>query len=81
MTTSDLIRKAAETCAGGDLRAFARLIDTPERTVYRWVAGESPMPGAARLLVALLRDQPKLQRALKPSSAAPSPPASPQSHG
>ena len=62
----DLILKAAETCASGNVRALAQMLDTPERTIRAWIAGTNPVPGTARALFRLLAEHPKLAKDLRP---------------
>jgi hypothetical protein len=51
-----LIQKAADECTAGNVRALAKLICTPERTVRQWQSS-GKMPGAAEILLRLLADE------------------------
>jgi DNA-binding transcriptional regulator YiaG len=62
----DLILAAAEHATSGNIRQFAALLNTPERTMRAWIAGTTPVPGAAQALFRLLAAHPKLAKNLKP---------------
>jgi DNA-binding transcriptional regulator YiaG len=67
----DLIRAAMER-TGLSARALAALCDVDERTMRRWQAEESPMPGSARQLLRVLVAEP--QRVMEILDAHPRPP-------
>jgi DNA-binding transcriptional regulator YiaG len=57
MTNAQLIR-AAMSATGQSARGLARLIGVDERTMRRWLADESPVPGPALALFRILRAEP-----------------------
>ncbi len=61
----DLILQAAEHATGGNIRAFATLLQMPERTLRAWIMGENPVPGAAQVLFRILAEHPKMIRYAK----------------
>lgn len=61
----DLILQAADACTGGNVRALAKLIETPERTVRAWMAGTYPAPAVARLLLHILANHPAAAKWIK----------------
>ncbi len=62
----DLILAACEHATGGNIRAFAALLGTPERTMHAWIAETNPVPGTARALFRILAEHPKLAKDLRP---------------
>lgn len=64
-STPDPLR-AAIAATTQSARAFARLIEADERTVRRWLAGDSKVPGPVLVLCRLLVMRPALARLLLP---------------
>jgi hypothetical protein len=50
LSDAELVREAI-TASGLSARRFAALVWRDERTVRRWVNGQSPIPGTVRVLL------------------------------
>jgi DNA-binding transcriptional regulator YiaG len=60
--------RAALAELGYSQTEFARVIRTEDRTVRRWIAGQSRVPGAVETLLVLLRKRPELKDVLDRSA-------------
>jgi hypothetical protein len=67
MTDPQAELRHAISATTGSARAFAVVIDSHERTVRRWLAGDRAIPGPVLQLCRLLTARPSLARLLRVS--------------